>query len=251
MQHARARCVVLLASQPESVSTRSSGREFCIRKCRADQCRFLGSFGLTAPALRSLSTSGRLLEPQGTFADQSSAALDSREALLATLNKIKRTTDTQKEGPGAAFTAPEPVNNEASSSSTSGPVETPSTTSAAPPATPAASSETVPSESTTDKFTNLKHRINGDVYKALTQRPFNFEKMSSVQEAVLNLLPELAKIPEPTQEGDEAQVDLRQDLLVKAKTGTGKTVAFLVPALEARFNDIEQERQRFIAENPR
>lgn len=74
--------------------------------------------------------------------------------------------------------------------------------------------------------------------------------MSSVQEAVLNLLPELAITPSPAKEGEGAQVDARPDLLVKAKTGTGKTVAFLVPALEARFNDIEQERQRFIDANP-
>jgi ATP-dependent RNA helicase MSS116 len=97
----------------------------------------------------------------------------------------------------------------------------------------------------------LKGNIKYEIYKALTERPFKFEKMSSVQEAVLNLLPGLAQ-PVPANAGEVgAAENTRADLLVKAKTGTGKTVAFLVPALEARFKDIEQERQRFKEANPR
>ncbi len=59
--------------------------------------------------------------------------------------------------------------------------------------------------------------------------------MSSVQAAVLPLLPELAR---PHNE-DELDGPPR-DLLVKAKTGTGKTLAFLVPAIEARVKAIEK-----------
>lgn len=65
----------------------------------------------------------------------------------------------------------------------------------------------------------------------------------------MNLLPGLAKTTVAGEGVDGAPTE-RADLLVKAKTGTGKTVAFLVPALEARFNDIEDERKRFIAANP-
>jgi len=59
--------------------------------------------------------------------------------------------------------------------------------------------------------------------------------MSPVQEAVLPLLPKLAR---PYNE-DEQHGPLR-DLLVKAKTGTGKTLAFLVLAIEARIKAIEK-----------
>uniref|UniRef100_V5EWC5 ATP-dependent RNA helicase n=2 Tax=Kalmanozyma brasiliensis (strain GHG001) TaxID=1365824 RepID=V5EWC5_KALBG len=64
--------------------------------------------------------------------------------------------------------------------------------------------------------------------------------MSAVQQSVLHLLPEVASgvgesaTPMPDGEG--------RDMLVKAKTGTGKTIAFLVPALEARLRSIEDVR---------
>jgi ATP-dependent RNA helicase MSS116 len=59
--------------------------------------------------------------------------------------------------------------------------------------------------------------------------------MSPVQAAVLPLLPELAR---PYDEDEP--VGSPRDLLVKAKTGTGKTLAFLVPAIEARIKAIEK-----------
>lgn len=225
-------------------------------------------YNFPAPSLRSLSTTGRLFEPQDAYtAAQSNTGGNSSESLLATLNKIKRTSPgvKTKEGPGAAFTAPESPRDVPSSSVSSAPTSAPATSSSssssssAPPASsaPSTTSEvqsTTESTTSTDKFSNLKGKINGALYKALTQRPFNFEKMSSVQEAVLNLLPELAvEAPKNREGGEEAQAinKARQDLLVKAKTGTGKTIAFLVPALEARFNDIEQERQRFMGEHPK
>lgn len=85
--------------------------------------------------------------------------------------------------------------------------------------------------------------------------------MSAVQERVLGLLPELAapsaRGAPKAETGEEANVSTRgkraiaTDLLVKAKTGTGKTVAFLVPALEARHRDLKEEARRFAAENPK
>jgi ATP-dependent RNA helicase MSS116 len=59
--------------------------------------------------------------------------------------------------------------------------------------------------------------------------------MSSVQAAVLPLLPELAR-PHNKDESDGPP----RDLLVKAKTGTGKTLAFLVPAIEARVKAVDK-----------
>ncbi|KAJ7034557.1 P-loop containing nucleoside triphosphate hydrolase protein [Mycena alexandri] len=58
--------------------------------------------------------------------------------------------------------------------------------------------------------------------------------MSPVQAEVLPLLPRLA---EPYNPDDPDNV---RDLLVRAKTGTGKTLAFLVPAIEARLKSIEE-----------
>lgn len=59
--------------------------------------------------------------------------------------------------------------------------------------------------------------------------------MSAVQAQVLPLLPGLA-----TPYDVENPSPLRKDLLVKAKTGTGKTLGFLVPAVESRLKEIER-----------
>ncbi len=59
--------------------------------------------------------------------------------------------------------------------------------------------------------------------------------MSPVHEAVLPLLPELAR---PYNEDE--QHGPPRDLLVKAKTGTGKTLAYLVLAIGARIKAIEK-----------
>lgn len=48
---------------------------------------------------------------------------------------------------------------------------------------------------------------------------FKYKQMSKVQDAVLSRLP------------------LEKDIFVKAKTGTGKTLAFLIPALESSFGN--------------
>lgn len=84
-------------------------------------------------------------------------------------------------------------------------------------------------------FSTLRTKVNPDTLRAITDKPFNHTKMSTVQAAVLPLLPELAR------PYDEHQSDgPPRDLLVKAKTGTGKTLAFLVPAIEARIKAIDK-----------
>ncbi|KAI0316066.1 P-loop containing nucleoside triphosphate hydrolase protein [Amylostereum chailletii] len=61
--------------------------------------------------------------------------------------------------------------------------------------------------------------------------------MSPVQAEVLPLLPGLA---EPYKEPSPGDPSPPRDLLVRAKTGTGKTIGFLVPAIENRLKAIEQ-----------
>ncbi|OSX63508.1 hypothetical protein POSPLADRAFT_1168986 [Postia placenta MAD-698-R-SB12] len=84
-------------------------------------------------------------------------------------------------------------------------------------------------------FASLKDKISLPTWTAITERPFHLKTMSPVQEAVLPLLPQLA---EPFVEAGTGKRPAR-DLLVRAKTGTGKTLAFLVPAVEARLKAIE------------
>jgi ATP-dependent RNA helicase MSS116, mitochondrial len=84
-------------------------------------------------------------------------------------------------------------------------------------------------------FSTLRTKVSRDTLRAITDKPFNHVHMSTVQAAVLPLLPELAR----PYSKDESHGPPR-DLLVKAKTGTGKTLAFLVPAIEARIKAINK-----------
>jgi ATP-dependent RNA helicase MSS116 len=93
-------------------------------------------------------------------------------------------------------------------------------------------------------FSTIRMKVSPDTLRAITDKPFNHTNMSSVQAAVLPLLPELAR----PYDGDESQGPPR-DLLVKAKTGTGKTLAFLVPAIEARIKAIDKAGVDAVEEN--
>ncbi|KAF4602352.1 hypothetical protein EYR40_005557 [Pleurotus pulmonarius] len=59
--------------------------------------------------------------------------------------------------------------------------------------------------------------------------------MTKVQAEVLGRLPELIALPDP--DGPDPP---SRDLLVRSRTGTGKTLAFLVPAIEARLAAIDR-----------
>ncbi|PPQ85777.1 hypothetical protein CVT26_005606, partial [Gymnopilus dilepis] len=90
-------------------------------------------------------------------------------------------------------------------------------------------------------FSTIAPNIHPDTYKAITVAPFKYTHMSAVQAQILPMLPELAM---PYNPDADAETTLKgketpRDLLVKAKTGTGKTMAFLVPAIEARLNAIK------------
>src|SRR4051794_31424785 len=94
-------------------------------------------------------------------------------------------------------------------------------------------------ESLLPTFASLRGIISYPTLKALTVRPFQLIHMSPVQAQVLPLLPELAEPYDaesiPTDENGQLRP---RDLLVRAKTGTGKTLAFLIPAVEARVKTI-------------
>ncbi|KZT10251.1 DEAD-domain-containing protein [Laetiporus sulphureus 93-53] len=85
-------------------------------------------------------------------------------------------------------------------------------------------------------FVSLKDKIARETLKAITVSPFKLTKMTSVQAAVLPLLPDLVRPYNP----EEAEGKRKpRDLLVKARTGTGKTIAFLVPAIERRVRQLQ------------
>ncbi|KAF9527467.1 P-loop containing nucleoside triphosphate hydrolase protein [Crepidotus variabilis] len=102
-------------------------------------------------------------------------------------------------------------------------------------------SETIPDSSV--PFSELEGKIHPNTLKAITVRPFKHTHLSPVQEQILPLLPELALTTE-----EAAGSKTARDLLVKAKTGTGKTMAFLVPAIESRLNAIKKHVEAKVEE---
>lgn len=104
----------------------------------------------------------------------------------------------------------------------------------------AATSEKTPADERTS-FETLKGVIHNDTWKAITVKPFQHTHMTPVQQTVLSLLPELARPHNAvlTAEDGSPVKQPTRDLLVKARTGTGKTLAFLVPAIEARLASIK------------
>lgn len=73
------------------------------------------------------------------------------------------------------------------------------------------------------KWTDYSDRLDPVILDSM-KKIFKYERVSKVQETILDLMP------------------IQQDLLVRSKTGTGKTLAFLVPALQRtleRFQTLE------------
>ncbi|KAL8673684.1 MAG: hypothetical protein Q9168_001899 [Polycauliona sp. 1 TL-2023] len=81
------------------------------------------------------------------------------------------------------------------------------------PTTTAATTPSVPIPSDAMSFSALKGKVDPALLAALKE--MKFDTMSPVQEKVMATLP-----------------DMGSDCLVQAKTGTGKTVAFLLPAIQ-------------------
>ncbi|GAA6023781.1 hypothetical protein JCM10207_001192 [Rhodosporidiobolus poonsookiae] len=97
-------------------------------------------------------------------------------------------------------------------------------------------------------YASIKDALHAPVYRAITEKPFRYETMTDVQAAVLSRLPALAATPGSSDV--PAEVQQAQDLLVRAKTGTGKTLGFLIPALEGRLRSLETFLETFKRENP-
>ena len=87
-------------------------------------------------------------------------------------------------------------------------------------------------------FGLVQQNLSLETFNAITVKPFTHKFMSPVQSALFNLLPDLIKPGH----------DQRKDLFIKSKTGTGKTLAFLVPAIESRINSIEKAGSDALAE---
>ena len=81
-------------------------------------------------------------------------------------------------------------------------------------------------------FDSMEGILSKETLKALTQSPYQFTHMSPVQAAVFDYLPRLSDPYDPDHPPGESEPP--RDLLVKAKTGTGKTAAFAIPAIEQR-----------------
>ncbi|GAA5993606.1 hypothetical protein JCM10908_000140 [Rhodotorula pacifica] len=97
-------------------------------------------------------------------------------------------------------------------------------------------------------YKSIKAALHAPVYRAVTEKPFKYETMTDVQAAVMSRLPRLSASPDLSPEGDA--VEHAQDLLVRAKTGTGKTLGFLIPALEGRLRSLENFLTKYKEENP-
>lgn len=82
-------------------------------------------------------------------------------------------------------------------------------------------------------FQTLSGNVHPDTLKAIMVHPFQHTHMSAVQARIFPLLPGLAESHD-----SQSSKSSPRDLLVKAKTGTGKTMGFLVPAIEARVKAI-------------
>ncbi|KAF8734920.1 DEAD protein, partial [Rhizoctonia solani] len=92
-------------------------------------------------------------------------------------------------------------------------------------------------------FSTIKDLISPETYEAITYKPYKLKNMTPVQAAVLKLLPQLAPHHTELQAGPDGRLPPR-DLMVRAKTGTGKTLAFLIPAIEARLAAIERAKKQ-------
>ncbi|KAF9059330.1 P-loop containing nucleoside triphosphate hydrolase protein [Rhodocollybia butyracea] len=91
-------------------------------------------------------------------------------------------------------------------------------------------------------FTSLEGIVSAPTFSSLTGNVMGLKTMTSVQNEVLSLLPELSEPYNP-------QSPTVRDLLVRAKTGTGKTIAFLIPAIEARMKSLDRIGKEAVADS--
>ena len=98
------------------------------------------------------------------------------------------------------------------------------------------------------EFESLKGVLSRGTLRAITESPYKFTHMTSVQAAVFDHLPHLSNPYDPKASSDEPEPPPR-DLLVKAKTGTGKTAAFAIPAIEQRLKALDAFGERALLDS--
>lgn len=81
--------------------------------------------------------------------------------------------------------------------------------------------EETPAASQPVKWTHFEDRLDPIILQTL-KTTFRYDTMTSVQEAIISKMP------------------IKTDLLVRSKTGTGKTLAFLIPALQRALLNFEK-----------
>jgi len=87
-------------------------------------------------------------------------------------------------------------------------------------------------------FESMEGALSKETLKAVTHSPYKFTHMSPVQAAVFDYLPRISDPYDPKAPPGESEPPPR-DLLVRARTGTGKTAAFVIPAIEQRVKILE------------
>ena len=83
----------------------------------------------------------------------------------------------------------------------------------------------------------MKGILSEETLRAVTQSPYKFTHMSPVQAAVFDYLPRLSDPFDSESPSNESEPP--RDILVRAKTGTGKTAAFVIPAIEQRVKTLK------------
>jgi ATP-dependent RNA helicase MSS116 len=99
--------------------------------------------------------------------------------------------------------------------------------------------EDLPSNNDQPEFAELDGVLSPKLLAAVTE-DMKLTHMSPVQAVVLPQLAQLARPYDPNEPKDAPP----RDLLVKARTGTGKTLAFLLPAIQGRLDAIEAYAQQ-------
>ncbi|KAJ2787492.1 hypothetical protein GGI15_000679 [Coemansia interrupta] len=76
--------------------------------------------------------------------------------------------------------------------------------------------------------------------------PVSFESYTSVHENTKKAIARIMKFKTASKVQDQiiSRLPIEGDIMVKAKTGTGKTAAFLVPAIESLVREYEQDPER-------
>jgi len=90
--------------------------------------------------------------------------------------------------------------------------------------------------------------LSKETLRAVTKSPYNFTHMTPVQAAVFDYLPHISDPYDPEAPSNEVEPPPR-DLLVKAKTGTGKTAAFMIPAIEQRVKVLKKFGEQALADS--